>query len=124
VIAARIAAAHLHADRVVATTEHSNTASIGMVRRLDMDVQKNPDEPPGWFQTVGVIFDASLNEAESEIAGFGLRRSFVVTASVERGGFGRLKADSQAARPSCARRAQYQGAWDILLLSPDGRESC
>jgi RimJ/RimL family protein N-acetyltransferase len=39
---------------VVATTEHSNAASIGVMRRLGMDVQRNPDAQPEWFQTVGV----------------------------------------------------------------------
>jgi RimJ/RimL family protein N-acetyltransferase len=59
VIAGAIAAARLHADRLIATTEHSNAASIGVMRRLGMEVQRNPDAQWEWFQTVGVLFDAS-----------------------------------------------------------------
>lgn len=47
----------LRADRVVATTEHSNAASIGVMRRLGMEIQNSPDAEPEWFQTVGVLFN-------------------------------------------------------------------
>jgi RimJ/RimL family protein N-acetyltransferase len=50
--------AHAFADlrlaRVVATTEHENLASIGVMRRLGMRIERNPGPEPEWFQTVGV----------------------------------------------------------------------
>lgn len=45
----------LDAHRLVATTEHSNAASIGVMRRLGMLVERNPDPTPAWFQTVGIL---------------------------------------------------------------------
>lgn len=47
--------AGLNAARVVATTEHANLASIGVMRRLGMRVEANPFEEPRHFQTVGVL---------------------------------------------------------------------
>lgn len=41
--------------RVVATTEHANLASIGVMRRLGMRIERNPTPEPEWFQTVGVL---------------------------------------------------------------------
>ena len=45
----------LRVDRLVATTEHSNLPSVGVMRRLGMAVERNPDPDPPWFQTVGVL---------------------------------------------------------------------
>jgi RimJ/RimL family protein N-acetyltransferase len=39
--------------RIVATTEHANAASIGVMRRLGMTVERNPHPMPVHFQTVG-----------------------------------------------------------------------
>ena len=47
----------LTVDRLVATTEHSNAASIAVMRRLGMRVERNPLAEPAWFQTVGVLFN-------------------------------------------------------------------
>jgi len=44
----------LHVVRLVATTEHTNTASIAVMRRIGMTIESNPDAEPAWFQTVGV----------------------------------------------------------------------
>ncbi|HEY3765134.1 MAG TPA: GNAT family protein [Gaiellales bacterium] len=41
--------------RVVATTEHDNLASIGVMRRLGMRIERNPQPEPPWFQVVGVL---------------------------------------------------------------------
>jgi RimJ/RimL family protein N-acetyltransferase len=41
--------------RVVATTEHANVASIGVMRRLGMRIERNPEPEPAWFQVVGVL---------------------------------------------------------------------
>src|SRR4051812_1559936 len=45
------------ARRIVAATEHDNLASIGVMRRLGMRIERNPDPEPHWFQTVGVLFN-------------------------------------------------------------------
>jgi [ribosomal protein S5]-alanine N-acetyltransferase len=39
--------------RVIATTDHDNHASIGVMRRLGMTLERNPSADPFWFQTVG-----------------------------------------------------------------------
>lgn len=43
--------------RIVATTEHDNAASIGVMRRLGMTIERNPHADPPWFQTVGVLWN-------------------------------------------------------------------
>jgi RimJ/RimL family protein N-acetyltransferase len=48
--------------RVIATTEHANTASIGVMRRLGMRIQRNPEPEPAWFQVVGIL-EASVAAA-------------------------------------------------------------
>lgn len=45
---------HLSLRRVVATTEHGNAASIAVMRRLGMTIERNPLPEPSWFQVVGV----------------------------------------------------------------------
>jgi RimJ/RimL family protein N-acetyltransferase len=42
-------------DRLVATTEHDNAASIAVMRRLGMRIEVNPQPHPPWLQTVGVL---------------------------------------------------------------------
>jgi ribosomal-protein-alanine N-acetyltransferase len=61
-IAAEAAAAliaHAFAEmglaRVVATTEHANAASIGVMRRLGMRIERNPEPEPAWLQVVGIL---------------------------------------------------------------------
>ena len=41
--------------RVVATTEYDNHASQAVMRRLGMQVERNPLPEPEWFQVVGVL---------------------------------------------------------------------
>lgn len=41
--------------RVIATTTYDNEASIGVMRKLDMRVEKNPFPDPSWLQVVGVL---------------------------------------------------------------------
>jgi len=41
--------------RIVAGTDHSNLASIGVMRKLRMHIERNPFSEPAWFQTVGVL---------------------------------------------------------------------
>jgi ribosomal-protein-alanine N-acetyltransferase len=45
----------LHLRRIVATTEHDNTRSINVMRRLGMRLERNPRAEPVWFQTVGIL---------------------------------------------------------------------
>jgi RimJ/RimL family protein N-acetyltransferase len=45
----------LHLARVVATTERTNHASMGVMRRLGMQIDENPTCDPPWFQVVGVL---------------------------------------------------------------------
>lgn len=45
----------LNLSRIVATTEHDNEASMGLMRRLGMTIQKNPYPEPNWFQVVGIL---------------------------------------------------------------------
>jgi RimJ/RimL family protein N-acetyltransferase len=47
--------AELRLARVVATTERENVASIGVMRRLGMRIEENPEPEPAWFQVVGIL---------------------------------------------------------------------
>ncbi len=51
----RFAFEHLRVLRLVATTEHENHASIGVMRRLGMRIERNPHADPEWLQVVGVL---------------------------------------------------------------------
>jgi RimJ/RimL family protein N-acetyltransferase len=42
-------------QRMVATTEHANTASQAVMRRLGMRLDANPEPEPPWFQVVGIM---------------------------------------------------------------------
>lgn len=52
---ATFAFATCHVDRLVATTEYDNVASIGVMNRLGMVIEKNPDPDPSWFQVTGIL---------------------------------------------------------------------
>ncbi len=41
--------------RLVATTDYTNTASIAVMKRLGMTIERNPDPTPEWFQIVGIL---------------------------------------------------------------------
>ena len=45
----------LRLRRIVATTEHDNTRSMNVMRRLGMRLERNPNAEPHWFQTVGIL---------------------------------------------------------------------
>jgi RimJ/RimL family protein N-acetyltransferase len=49
----------LRLRRIVATTEHDNTRSINVMRRLGMRLERNPNAEPSWFQTVGILDNPS-----------------------------------------------------------------
>ncbi len=46
---------HLSLKRIVATTDHDNAGSIGVIRKLGMRIEKNPNSEPPWLQIVGVL---------------------------------------------------------------------
>ena len=41
--------------RIIATTTYDNAASIGVMRKLGMRIEKNPFPDPPWLQIVGVL---------------------------------------------------------------------
>ena len=41
--------------RVVATTTYDNEASIGVMRKLGMQIERNPFPDPPWMQVVGIL---------------------------------------------------------------------
>jgi RimJ/RimL family protein N-acetyltransferase len=45
----------LNVERIVATTQYDNAASMGVMRRLGMQIEKNPFPAPPWFQVVGIL---------------------------------------------------------------------
>ena len=46
---------HLRLKRIVATTTYENTASMGVMRKLGMRIERNPYSEPPWLQIVGVL---------------------------------------------------------------------
>ena len=45
----------LRLARIVATTDDDNAASIGVMRKLGMRLERNPHPEPDWFQMCGVL---------------------------------------------------------------------
>ena len=45
----------LNLRRIVATTSYDNAGSIGVMRKLGMQIERNPSGDPPWFQVVGVF---------------------------------------------------------------------
>ena len=45
----------LNLGRIVATTQFDNVASMGVMRRLGIPIEKNPFSDPPWFQVVGTL---------------------------------------------------------------------
>lgn len=48
----------LNVKRVVATTTYTNTASIRVMQKLGMHIERNSYDEPVWFQVVGVLEQA------------------------------------------------------------------
>jgi RimJ/RimL family protein N-acetyltransferase len=53
----------LNLKRVVATTTFDNLASIGVMRRLGMRIERNPFSDPPWFQVVGMLESEDFERA-------------------------------------------------------------
>ncbi|MCA1593198.1 MAG: GNAT family N-acetyltransferase [Acidobacteria bacterium] len=47
--------AQMRLERIVATTTHDNAASIRVMEKLGMRVERNPYPDPPWFQVVGIL---------------------------------------------------------------------
>jgi len=45
----------LRLKRIIATTAYDNLASIGVMRKLGMRIERNPLPEPRWLQVVGVL---------------------------------------------------------------------
>jgi RimJ/RimL family protein N-acetyltransferase len=45
----------LRAKRVIATTDHDNRGSIGVMKKLGMRIETNPHPEPPWLQVVGIL---------------------------------------------------------------------
>ena len=45
----------LRLGRIVATTDYDNIASQGVMRNLDMRIERNPMAEPKWMQIVGIL---------------------------------------------------------------------
>ena len=55
---------HFHLRRLIATTAHDNAASIGVMRKLGMRIERNPFEEPTWLQVVGILENTDKNPTE------------------------------------------------------------
>ncbi len=53
--------------RIIATTEYDNHASIKVMERLGMSIQRNPDKEPEWFQVVGILNNPIIGNTNSTI---------------------------------------------------------
>jgi RimJ/RimL family protein N-acetyltransferase len=51
----RYAFGSLNVQRLVATTTHDNLASIAVMRKLGMRIERNPSPDPAWLQIVGIL---------------------------------------------------------------------
>jgi len=54
----------LRVKRLIATTEHDNAASIGVMRKLGMRIERNPFPDPPWLQVVGILEHPAGQEAQ------------------------------------------------------------
>ncbi len=46
---------HFHLERLIATTSFDNAASIGVMHKLRMRIERNPFDEPSWLQVVGIL---------------------------------------------------------------------
>ncbi len=53
----------MHLYRIVATTEYENLASQQVMRKLGMELRRNPLPGPPWLQVVGVLLNRSIAAA-------------------------------------------------------------
>jgi RimJ/RimL family protein N-acetyltransferase len=60
---------HLRLKRILATTEYANAASQGVMRKLGMELARNPLPEPPWLQVVGIL----QNDERVPVTGEGAR---------------------------------------------------
>ena len=53
-------------NRVIAQTEYDNLASMAVMERLGMKIERNPQSEPHWLQVVGILINTSQNENSHE----------------------------------------------------------
>ncbi|HEY7420263.1 MAG TPA: GNAT family N-acetyltransferase, partial [Ktedonobacteraceae bacterium] len=58
---------HLFLKRIVATTTYENVASMGVMRKVGMRIEKNPFPDPSWFQVVGILENRSVDGLPAEL---------------------------------------------------------
>ena len=54
----------LNLKRIIATTTYDNVASIGVMRKLGMRIERNPFPDPPWLQIVGIRENPSAGEQD------------------------------------------------------------
>ena len=54
----------LSLKRIIATATYDNAASIGVIRKLGMRVEKNPFPDPPWLQIVGILDNPRLRRRD------------------------------------------------------------
>jgi len=54
----------LRVKRLIATTEYDNAASIGVMRKLGMRIERNAFADPPWLQVVGILEHPAGQEAQ------------------------------------------------------------
>jgi [ribosomal protein S5]-alanine N-acetyltransferase len=55
----------LSLKRIVATTTYGNVASMGVMRKVGMRIEKNPYPDPPWFQVVGILENRPVNARQT-----------------------------------------------------------
>ncbi len=55
----------LRLKRIVATTTYENVASMGVMRKVGMRIEKNPYPDPPWFQVVGILENSPANSLQA-----------------------------------------------------------
>jgi RimJ/RimL family protein N-acetyltransferase len=53
---------HLRLKRIIATTTYENAASMGVMRKLGMRLERNPYPQPSWLQVVGVLEHRAIRD--------------------------------------------------------------
>jgi [ribosomal protein S5]-alanine N-acetyltransferase len=59
----------LQLKRMVATTTYENVASIAVMRKVGMRIEKNPSPDPPWFQVVGILENRPVNSLQTRQEG-------------------------------------------------------
>jgi len=55
----------LRLRRIIATTSHDNRASIRVMEKAGMRIDRNPSPDPPWLQVVGIVYHPTYDESGS-----------------------------------------------------------